>query len=302
MKKTSTKPTAKAAKSAKATKAAKALKSAKAIAAAVPSKPTATSRITAAGLSGWNKWLAALYLVQALAVLLIGTAKLLPVSLTYLTDDPLSGEVAGHPVVASAVRHMGDLNLAQLLAASLTATALIHILLAGWYAHRYEDGLRRGMNIWHWVEQGVSSSLLLVAVAMIAGVSDLLTLLMIVAFQAGLHLTGLLTERAAKKHDTRPNRLAVLIAAGAGLMPWLIIFTYIAAALTYGSHGLQGIAFWIIGVMFVTSVLQALNAWLQRVRKGRWGDFLFGESAYLILNLTTRTLIIWLIFAGMLRP
>ena len=45
----------------------------------------------------------------------------------------------------------------------------------------------------------------------------------------------------------------------------------------------------------------ALNMALQYLQVGRWRDYLTGESTYIVLSLTAKSLLAWLIFANVLR-
>ena len=45
----------------------------------------------------------------------------------------------------------------------------------------------------------------------------------------------------------------------------------------------------------------ALNMALQYRQVGRWRDYLTGESTYIVLSLTAKSLLAWLIFANVLR-
>ncbi len=46
----------------------------------------------------------------------------------------------------------------------------------------------------------------------------------------------------------------------------------------------------------------SINMVLQYKKVGRWKDYLFGERAYIVLSLTAKTVLAWLIFAGTLAP
>jgi hypothetical protein len=40
---------------------------------------------------------------------------------------------------------------------------------------------------------------------------------------------------------------------------------------------------------------------LQYARRGPWRDYRYGEVGYIVLSLTAKTLLAWLIFANVLR-
>jgi len=45
----------------------------------------------------------------------------------------------------------------------------------------------------------------------------------------------------------------------------------------------------------------AVNMVLQYKGVGRWRDYLYGERAYIILSFVAKTLLVWLVFAGLFR-
>jgi hypothetical protein len=41
---------------------------------------------------------------------------------------------------------------------------------------------------------------------------------------------------------------------------------------------------------------------LQYKGVGRWKDYLYGERAYIVLSFVAKTLLVWLVFAGLFKP
>jgi hypothetical protein len=58
----------------------------------------------------------------------------------------------------------------------------------------------------------------------------------------------------------------------------------------------------IVPTLFVFFNIFAVNMVLQYKKVGRWKDYLFGERVYIILSLTAKTALAWMIFAGTLAP
>ena len=48
--------------------------------------------------------------------------------------------------------------------------------------------------------------------------------------------------------------------------------------------------------LFVLFNAFAINMWLQYRRVGPWRDYLFGESMYVLLSLTAKSLLAWQVF------
>jgi hypothetical protein len=58
----------------------------------------------------------------------------------------------------------------------------------------------------------------------------------------------------------------------------------------------------IIPTLFVFFNIFAINMVLQYKKVGPWKDYLYGERVYIVLSLSAKTVLAWLIFAGTLAP
>ena len=58
----------------------------------------------------------------------------------------------------------------------------------------------------------------------------------------------------------------------------------------------------IVPTLFVFFNIFATNMVLQYKKVGRWKDYLYGERVYIILSLSAKTVLCWLIFTGTLAP
>jgi len=81
-------------------------------------------------------------------------------------------------------------------------------------------------------------------------------------------------------------RLAVLVVIG--------VDTFAAPA----GIGVAGSAAVILAVL----VLSLINMYLQYKKIGKWKDYLYGERVYIILSLTAKTVLAWIIWSGTLAP
>src|SRR4029078_12621405 len=91
---------------------------------------------TPSSLYLWNMWLAVLHALQGAAILLLSTTHTFPVETSYLTTSNISSQLAGQPVLASASRHLFDVNLAYLVAAFFFMSALADVFVATKYRKR----------------------------------------------------------------------------------------------------------------------------------------------------------------------
>lgn len=83
------------------------------------------------------------------------------------------------------------LRIGPLVAAFLFVSAVAHTALASPWLHRwYERNVSRGINPARWIEYSLSSSLMMVVIAMLVGIYDIASLLLIFALNATMTLFG----------------------------------------------------------------------------------------------------------------
>jgi len=267
---------------------------------ATTEKPT-RSAITLPSLKSWNVWLAFIHAIQGAVILLLSATKIFPVETHYLTLDPVSTELAGHPVLGSAMRHMFDINLAYLVAAFFFIAAIAHGIAATVYRDRYEADLKKKINKLRWIEYALSGSTMIVAIAVLSGVADFSTLVMLFVVNAFMYLLSLAME-VYNQGKSRPNWLVYILGVVAGIVPWFVFGVYIWGANIYGSGDIPGFVYGIYVSMFLLTAAFAANLYLQYKKSGQWKDFLYSERVFMILSLVAKTVLAWQIFAGALRP
>ena len=250
----------------------------------------------------WNKWLAALYAVQGIALLVASTAKTVPVTTAYLTSNTFASETAGSTVLATAARHIFDINLAWLLAGIFFVAALAHGLAATVYRARQDKELALQTNKIRWIEAALSSGLVILTVGLIAGISDAGLLLGLFVLMAGMHLTGWLVEAYRLKGARQAQKLLYILAGGAGAAPWLIVGGSLLAGLCFGAEHVPAYVYGVYCSMLVLAAAFAANLFLQYKGRGKWADYMHGERVYVILNVLAKTVLAWLLFAAVLRP
>ncbi len=251
-------------------------------------------------LRNWNFVLAFLHFVQGIAIILLSTDSLFPVTTSYLTPDALAS-TSGEPVLVSATRNLFDLNIAYLIAAFFFMSAIAHLSLATWYRKRYEANLPKGINKARWFEYGVSASTMMLAIAMLSGISDLSTLALIFGATLVMNLCGLIMEVHNQTTD-KTNWLSYKVGTIAGLGPWVVIGIYFWGTNQFGGGNIPNFVYAIYASLFVFFSCFAVNMYLQYKKKGKWADYIYGEKVYMILSLVAKSALAWQVFFGTLRP
>jgi hypothetical protein len=241
-------------------------------------------------LRWWNVGVGLVLAVQAVVIAVLSTDFGLPVVGNFMAGPP--GTPAGEPT------QLGDFPLAWGVFAFLALSALALLLIAspgifGWY----KRNLAEQRNYGRWIEYSITSSLMIVLIVMICGVSDIAALISIFGVNASMILFGLLMEKYEK--PGRPNWLSFLFGCLAGIIPWIAVVVYVVSP---GLSGAEPPAFvyGIIASLFVFFNIFAVNMVLQYKQVGKWRDYLFGEKVYIFLSLTAKALLAWQVFAATL--
>jgi hypothetical protein len=240
-------------------------------------------------LRWWNLVVGLILAVQAVAIALLTNGFSLPVTSTYMTGPP------GTPAELHTLFHI-PLGWGVFAFLAISAGALLVIASPGVFEW-YTRNLLQNRNYGRWIEYFFSSSIMIVLISMITGVSDIAALLAIFGVNASMILFGLLME----KYETpgKPSWLPFWFGTFAGVIPWIIILIY---TLTPGFDGPPPPTFvyGIIVSLFLFFNVFAVNMWLQYRRIGPWSDYLVGEKTYIILSLTAKALLAWQVFAAVL--
>ena len=157
------------------------------------------------------------------------------------------------------------------------------------------------MNTYRWYEYALSSSVMITFIALLFGIWDFWSLLMIFALNAMMVMFGLLME-VLNQYTEKTNWTPFILGCVAGIIPWLVIVGYFFGVTSNTGAGPPDFVYYI----FITQVLLfntfAINMVLQYKAVGPWKDYLFGERAYIILSLVAKTLLAWFVFAGVFQP
>ncbi len=251
----------------------------------------------------WNITMALLHAVQAGLVLWLAKPGmgLQTITTNYLTTDALAS-TAEKPVLVAATRSLFDINLAWLIAAFFIMSAVAHASIATWYRKRYEAGLAKGINKARWIEYSLSASTMMVAIALLSGVFDIGSLIMMFTLTAVMNLCGLVME-IVNQGKSKVDWSSYIVGCIAGIAPWIVYALYIIGSGKYGEGGgPPTFVYYILASIFVFFNSFAINMYLQYSKKGKWAEYLYGEKVYMVLSLVAKSALAWQVFAGILRP
>jgi hypothetical protein len=141
---------------------------------------------------------------------------------------------------------------------------------------------------------------MIVLIAQLTGVVDLAALIAVAFANAAMILFGWIME-VVNPPDRGPWWTPFWFGCIAGAGPWVAIATYLVVNVNQpGAEGPPGFVYGILVSIFLLFNCFAINQWLQYRRVGRWRDYVFGESAYVVLSLTAKSALAWQVFANTL--
>ena len=252
-------------------------------------------------LFNWNRILVLLHGVQAAVIVAISptTAKI-NFDGSYPVAKIVDGQFAG---LTTGTEPLFGIPLAYAVAAFFALSALAHFAAAYPLRARYEGWLAREFNPLRWAEYAISSTLMIVAIASLTGIRDAGAMLAIAGCNASMNLFGWSMEEAniGRKSVQWSHYIFGCIA---GIIPWLAVFVTLGLSLGdwQGDAAFQPVLVTIYVSLFISFNIFALNMVLQRLKIGRWKDYLHGERSYMILSLVAKTLLAWQVWSGVFMP
>ena len=234
--------------------------------------------------------------LQGVIILLISSDFALPVTTRFLVFDEASQSLQQSSSV------LFDLRIAYLVAGFFFLSAIFHLVIATLQRKKYISNLKKGINKFRWWEYSASASIMMVAIAMLAGVYELSLLLSIFFFTAIMNLLGLVME-VHNQTTKKTNWLSYNLGCLAGIIPWIIVAIYfIGTANESGADAIPTFVYWIYVSIFIFFNAFAINMVLQYKKIGKWKDYLYGEASYIVLSFVAKTLLAWQVFGGTLQP
>ena len=235
-------------------------------------------------LRTWNLVVGIILAVQAVLIAVLTNNFALPVTATFM---------AGPPGTAPQLNYLFSISTGWGVFAFLVISAGALLVIASppvfpWY----KRNLLESRNYGRWIEYFFSSSIMIVLIAQICGISDIAALLAIFGINASMILFGAVQEKY--ENPGEHNLLPFWFGSFAGIIPWIAILIYvIAPGLTVSP---PGFVYGIIISLFIFFNCFAINMILQYKKVGPWNDYLFGEKVYIMLSLTAKSLLAWQVF------
>ena len=247
--------------------------------------------VSTTSLRRYNVIAGSLHLLQMVAVLTLSNDFTLPIVARYMSGPP--GTTFAEPIT------LLDAPIGLAVAIFLGLSAFFHFLVASpQFFARYSAGIEKQHNYFRWVEYSISSSVMIVLIALITGVSDVAALIGLFGVNASMILFGWLQE----KYENPGNGgwLPFIFGSIAGIVPWLAILFYNLSIGGPADTSAPLFVYAIVISIFIFFNSFALVQWLQYKKAGKWSDYIRGEKTYITLSLVAKSALAWQIFASTL--
>lgn len=249
------------------------------------------------GLRRFNAIMGFLHLIQGIFMILVSRATTYPIFTNYLSFDVATRSLKPNPQL------FYELPFGPAVAMFLLISAVAHFYLATIGYGRYVENLKKGMNPVRFYEYALSSSLMIVLIGMLIGLWDLGAIILIFTLNATMNLFGIMME-LHNQNTPKTDWTAFIYGCVAGFVPWVVIMLYFVGAVNSGDGSAKppDFVYAIVPTLFVFFNIFAINMVLQYKKVGPWKDYLYGERVYIILSLTAKSVLCWLIWTGTLAP
>jgi hypothetical protein len=231
------------------------------------------------------------HFAQMAVVIALANDFSLPIVARYMSGPP--GSTFADPIV------LFDTPVGYAVAVFLGLSAFFHFLvISPTFFARYTAGLAAQRNYFRWVEYSISSSVMIVLIAQICGISDIAAIIALFGVNASMILFGWLQE----KYETPGNGgwLPFIFGCIAGIVPWISLVFYIFAVGGPGDTKAPAFVYGIVVSLFVLFNTFAVVQYLQYKKVGKWSDYLRGEKTYITLSLVAKSALAWQIFISSL--
>jgi hypothetical protein len=250
-------------------------------------------------LRKFNLFAGLLHLVQAIVVLVLTNGRSLPVTGAFGNGPP------GQPMGPLVLEKIFSYRIGYAVFTFLALSAAFHFLVASpWGFPRYREELANTRNRFRWAEYSVSSSVMVVLIAGVVGITDIAALIALAGVNASMIFFGWLMETTNKPGPTA-NWAPFKFGSFAGIIPWIAIVVYTIGASTTKTGTADGVPGFVYGIfvsLFLFFNSFAVTQFLQYRAKGKWADYLRGERSYIILSLLAKSALAWQIFVNVLVP
>lgn len=244
-------------------------------------------------LRRFNGIMAVLHFIQGVLMVYLSNEFAIEVTTSYIGGPP------GTSIEQLQTNVLFELQIGPAVAAFLFMSAFAHFAVSTFGFKWYKRNLKNHVNRARWIEYSFSSTLMIVVIAMLVGITDIGFLIVIALANASMILFGWLME-TYNQNTEKVVWTPFIFGCIAGIAPWIAIAIKLLTIRTYADVAIPDFVLWIFVSIAIFFNIFALNQVLQYKEIGPWKDYLYGEKMYIILSLVAKSALAWQVFSGTL--
>lgn len=221
-------------------------------------------------------------------------------TLGYMVRDQVASQLSNTTVFAPALRVLADVQVRWLVLVLLAVSALFPILNLTLWREKFEAGAATGINLYRWLEVGVTSALMVEIVALLSGITDVMVLKLIAGTVLLSALLGWLSDRQ-NLAGGRVERSGFFLGVFAGIMPLIVIAVTAVSTLLFGMIRSPWYVYALYAVVLLGFTDIVINQWARYRRRGQWADAGFVERNYTLVGLVVKALFVGVLILGFLK-
>ena len=242
-------------------------------------------------LQTFNRIAGLTHLIQGVTLLLILNSETTIPVITRFFDETPDG-------VRPVSQTLFEFPIALIAPIFLLLSAGAHLFISSpIYVRHYESNIQKGINPARWWEYAISSSLMLVVLLMLGGLIELSTVVFIFTLNFIMNLMGLMMEKY-NQLTTTTSWLPFNIGVLAGIVPWIMGGLYFWVSTNNIADSIPVYAQFGFLLTFIFFNSFAINMYLQYKKFGKWKDYAYGEKAYIVLSLVSKSALGWVVVLG----
>ncbi|MFW5690894.1 MAG: heliorhodopsin HeR [Chloroflexota bacterium] len=245
----------------------------------------------------FNGVMSVIHFIQAVLMVVLSNDFTVSPTTQFLEFDP---EAPVGERIMQTIDPAFDVQLGPAIALFLFISATAHFLIAGPFFRQYVDQLRQEVNFYRWYEYSVSASIMIVAIAMLSGVTDIPFIITLFALNAAMIFFGHDME-SMNRFTPDTHWTPFIFGCIVGIVPWIAIGMYFFGSLNNAEATIPDFVYAIFASIFVFFNIFALNQFLQYKQIGPWKRYINGEYVYIILSLVAKSALAWQVFSGTLQ-
>ena len=154
--------------------------------------------------------------------------------------------------------------------------------------------------MFRWIEYSITSSLMIVVIAVLCGIYDLSSLILIFSLNACMILFGWVME-VHNQSTNKVNWISYIFGCFAGIVTWVVLGLYFFNAIGSNAEAVPTFVYAIFWSLLIFFNIFAVNMFLQYKKVGKWRNYIYGEYVYITLSLIAKALLAWQVWGGTLR-